>query len=196
MSFTAFTMFLSRSLHDCLVSGGYNLQPVDLMQFTNPTASSQSHPFPGDLQCLPLLTWNNSSIIQHFSESDVLVAPWLWICSYQRWKWKGFAPLYILVKGCLLCRRTRERESLPQRASHCRAGRAAMGRAGCTRQWEAWQLRKESSAPLCMTINHSFLSCTVVPKIVGLWHMTSDHIFGKMYFKGGCIPLVCSSKHC
>lgn len=123
MSFSAFTMLLLSSLHECLVSGGYNLQPVDPMQFRNLVASSQSRPFPGDLQCLPLSTWNNSSIVHHFSTSDLrVVAPQLWIRSHQIWKRRSFASPCILAKGWLLCRRTRKRESFPQRASRCRHG--------------------------------------------------------------------------
>lgn len=129
MSFTAFTMLLSSCLHECLVSGGYSLQPVDPVQFTNPVASSQSHPFPGDLRCLPLLTWNNSSIIQHFSESDLhVVAPWLWIHSHQIWKRKGFASPRILAEGWMLYRRTRKRESSFHKGLHV----ADMGEQGWT----------------------------------------------------------------
>lgn len=78
MSLTPFSTSPSSSLHECLVSAGCNLQ-----QFTKQVASSRSHPFPGDLQCLPLSTWNNSSIIQHFSKSDLrVVAPWPWVHSH------------------------------------------------------------------------------------------------------------------
>lgn len=156
------------------------LQPVDPIQFTNPVASCQSQSFPDDLQCLPLLTCNNSSIIQHFNNSDLCVITPQAVDPFpsdleNMW---GFTSPHILAEGWLLYQRTRRRESLSQRASCAHTEEQQWAGLAVPVRDITVQERGQSSQPpyhgcmsLCMTIKHSFLSCTVIPKRVGLWHI-------------------------
>lgn len=47
---------------------------------------------------------------------------------------------------------------------------------------------------LCMTIKHRFLSCTVIPKRVGLWRVKCECMLAKIYFKRGHISSAHFSK--
>lgn len=131
-----------------------------------------------------------------------MVAPWLWIRSHQIWKRKGFASPHILAEGWMLCRRTRKKR-VPSTKGFMLQTWKSRGGQGWLYQavrditvQEAGQSSEPARAHLpwmyvsVYDYKAQFSILHSLPKIMGLWHMTSDHILEKCILKGAA-----SSQH-